>query len=106
MRSITQTTMTVARVKSTEIDKLTTSMKLWTFAMMTSGILGVFCGVTGLLINLFFLLAIAENKGLMGLLSIWLLVLAFPMLWLTSHCLDKVDSIDKAARANRARNHP
>ena len=101
MRSMTESTMAVTRAKTTETHKLARSVKLWSFAMMASGIIGVFCGVTGLMINVLFLFAIAENEGLMRLLSIWLLVLAFPMLWLTSHCLDRVDSLDRAIRLDR-----
>jgi len=39
----------------------------------------------------------------MGALAIWLLIAAFPMLWLTSHCLDKVDSIHTARRLESCR---
>ena len=88
-------TRTIAVVKPTR------AMRLWSGGLMVSGVIGVFSGVTGLLLNLMFLLRIAENEGLMGILSIWLLVLAFPMLWLTSHCLDKVDTLDKQIRVAR-----
>ena len=81
--------------------KQTRTLRLWSGGLMVSGVIGVFSGVTGLLLNLMFLLGIAENKGLMGILSIWLLVLAFPMLWLTSHCLDKIDALDKQIRTAR-----
>ena len=69
---------------------------------MVSALIGVFSGVTGLLINLFFLLPIAENKGLMGFL-LALLVAAFPLLGLTAHCLDRLCALDKARRLEYCR---
>ena len=99
MRSVER--IMVSPVPQIAVAKHTRALRLWSCAMMVSGVLGVFCGVTGLLINLMFLTGAAENKGEMGLLSVWLLVLAFPMLWLTSHCLDKADELDKRIRMQR-----
>jgi hypothetical protein len=106
MRDMRATRMNVVpATHRVDIDTLGRSMKVWSFGLMGSAVLGVFSGVTGLTLNLSFLLGLAENKGLMGALAIWLLVAAFPMLWATSHCLDKVDAIDKATRLEFSRQH-
>ena len=106
MRDMRTTQVNILPVaKSVDTRKPSRSMKSWSFGLMTSAVLGVFSGVTGLTLNLFFLLGFAENKGLMATLAIWLLVAAFPMLWFTSHCLDKVDSIDMARRLEYCRQH-
>lgn len=100
MHSAIDTIVIASRVES-KTDKLVRSMRLWSIALLVSGLTGVFAGVTGLAINILFVLRIAENNGLMGMVGIWLLVGAFPMLWLTSHCLDRIDTIDKDIRYER-----
>ncbi|MBV9215646.1 MAG: hypothetical protein JO053_05670 [Acidobacteria bacterium] len=116
MRSVSQTTFgldhqapqptvtTASRLTaSADVALLRSSLRRWTYALLASGAIGAFAGVTGLAMNALFVLGFAENRGPMGLLGVWLLVAAFPMLWLTSHCLDRVDSIDKAIRLERCR---
>lgn len=75
----------------------------WTVAFLISATLGAVAGVSGLGINTLFLLRLAQNNGPIGSISILLLVIAFPLLFLGAHCLDKVDAVERAIRLEYCR---
>jgi len=88
-----------------EDDPLSQSKRRWKAAFLSSATLGSIAGVSGIWINALFVFGIAENKGAIGLVGIWLLVIAFPLLFLSAHCLDKVDSVERQIRLEYCKRH-
>lgn len=84
---------------TTTDDPLIRLKRSWSAAFVTSATLGVLAGISGLCINALFLFNIAENKGALSLAGTWLLVVAFPLLFLSAHSLDRVDLVERMIRA-------
>jgi hypothetical protein len=70
---------------------------------LISATLGALAGVIGLGINALFLFHLAQNKGPIGSMGISLLVIAFPLMFLGAHCLDKEDAVERAIRLDYCR---
>ena len=92
-------------LNTTTNDPLTRLKRSWSAAFVTSATLGVLAGVSGLGINALFLFDIAENKGTLSLAGTWLLVVAFPLLFLSAHSLDRVDTVERMIRAEYCDKH-
>src|SRR6476659_10789372 len=86
-------------------DPLSQLKRWWLAAFLFSATLGSLAGVTGIGINALFLFQMAENKGAIGLVGVWLLLIAFPLLFLSAHCLDKIDSVKRQIRLEYCREH-
>jgi hypothetical protein len=74
-------------------------------AFMISTALGALAGAGGLGVNALFLFGLAQDQGPIRSLSTSLLVLAFPLLFLGAHCLDKADIAERAIRLEYCREH-
>ncbi len=101
-RAITNVTGRVLGRQETDI--LTRSLRRHTIGLLSFGSVGIFSGLMGLAINALFLFGFAEDKGPLASLGIWFLVAAFPLLFMTSHCLDKVDQARKAIKSEYWKN--
>ena len=75
----------------------------WTAALFISSVFGIILGGFGLVIsglNAFGFLTRGEGIGRVGSL---LIVVAFPLVMFSAHCLDKIDQADKAIRIERCK---
>jgi hypothetical protein len=88
-----------------EDDRLVRCKRQWSAGFLVSASLGGMSGITGIVINALFLFEIAENKGAISLAATWLLVAAFPLLFVGAHCLDRIDTVERAIRAEYCREH-
>jgi len=86
-------------------DPLARLKSSWTAVFATSATLGALAGLSGLCINALFLFDIADNKGALSLAGTWLLIVAFPLLFLGAHCLDRIDKVEKSIRSEYCREH-
>ena len=84
-------------------DPLARSKRVWSATLLFSVMLGTVAGISGLGINALILVDIAENKGAISMAATWLLVAAFPLLFLSAHCLDRIDIVERMIRAEHCR---
>ena len=77
----------------------------WTAALIISASLGALSGVCGIVIGAASLLGLTHSmKGISSLTTI-LIVIAFPLLMLAAHCLDRLDDIEHEIRLEYCREH-
>jgi len=86
-------------------DLLHQRKRRWTTAFMISTALGTLAGGSGLGVNALFLVQLIQDQGPIRSLSTLLLVIAFPLLYLGAHCLDKADMAERAIRREYCRKH-
>ena len=101
---ITDVSPASLELRSKELNREKQLSKLgtqWTVLLLVSGSLGVGSGVVGVVLNALFLFGVLKNEGALGLTAVLLLVAAFPLLFLTAHCLDRVDAINSLIRLER-----
>lgn len=82
-------------------ERLTRDRKFWKGGILFSGVLGILCGLIGLLAS-FEALVGMTGSGLSRTGTL-LIAAAFPLLLLAAHCMDKVRAADMAMRLEYCR---
>lgn len=75
--------------------------KAWATGLVMSSVTGGASGVLGLVLNGAFLIGFLENRGVASFLAMGLLIAAFPLLFLSAHCMDRIDHIDRAIKLEK-----
>lgn len=82
---------------------LETSLGRWKVVLMLSSLFGSICGLMGTTLGVMSLLRLLTDHRLLDIAGTVLLVVAFPLLVLAAHSLDKVSEADKAIRIESCR---
>lgn len=81
------------------------SLSKWTAVLFFSFVSATAAGILGLMFWALSLMHATLRFDRLQTVGTLLIVAAFPLMAVAAHCLDKIDSADKAARLNRCRMH-
>jgi len=88
-----------------DLDHLCTLKGRWMALVFISGILGVGCGLFGLLLSVTPYVGLSDYIAGIGHLGNWLIAFFIPLMILAAHALDKVGQIQKTIRINYCKKH-
>ena len=91
--------------QSVEISPLNAAQSMWTDVLLVSAGLGTAAIVCGFGIAAVSSLGLIPAHGGVALLGTILLLLAFPILGLVAHCMDKLDDLKRVARKKFCRRY-
>ena len=91
--------------KAKEMSRTTLELRLerWKRALIISIVLGGFFGIVGTMLGMLSLLGLLSSYRLLDQLGTAFLVVAFPLIVLAAHCLDKAHEVEKVIRAEYCR---
>lgn len=86
--------------KAKEISRpaLASKLELWKRMLIVSIVLGGFFGIVGTTLGMMSLLGLLGSYRMLDQLGTAFLVVAFPLVVLAAHCLDKGHEVEKAIR--------
>ena len=103
MRELTLPNSLYMEEKKMSRTTLEASLQRWKFMFVASSICGGVCGLLGMTLGLMSLLRLLTSYKILDGLGTALLVVAFPLIVLAAHSLDKAYEADKAITIENCR---
>ena len=95
MRALTLPNTLYTEKKTMSRTALEASLENWKLTLVVGSVFGGICGLVGMILGLMSLLGFLNNYPLLNGAGTLLLVIAFPLIILAAHSLDKAYEIDK-----------